>query len=421
MIRSEPRRESLMLSLDTTVTGAQTVATAHADPENLPLPRTPILDWSSFSRHKPADRVHSIDEIEHIAVTTSGRAAIYQALLQLRLAPGSIVLVPTYHCPTMVAPVVLANLEVAYFGIRADGLPDLDSIDAAAARRARAMIVSHYFGLAQSLAEVRQWCDERRIALIEDCAHCYFGNAGDRPVGTWGDFSTASLSKFFPIPEGGVLASARTPIQPLQLAPQGCKAQVKAWADVFESAIQYGRFSGINWLLGCVFKIKNRLGHAKTSGNGSEVQSAPDMMLACDMNRIARAPLAAAMTLKRILPRGQIVANRRRNFAIYARHFENATGARPLFRTSSAEAVPYVFPLWVADPDRVFHALRKQELPVFRWDRIWPGTPRNARDMGPLWSHHVLQLICHQDLSAADVTRTALATLSLLSNGAPRQ
>jgi perosamine synthetase len=185
-----------------------TSETTPAGAERAPLPLKPVLGWTSFSRTEESLRLPSIDDIKYTVITTSGRAAIYQALLQLRLAPGSVVLVPTYHCPTIIAPVILANLEVAYFGLRPDGLPNLDTIDAATAGQARAMIVSHYFGLARSLAEVRQWCDEHQVALIEDCAHCYFGNAGERPVGTWGDLAAASLSKFFPVPEGGILASA---------------------------------------------------------------------------------------------------------------------------------------------------------------------------------------------------------------------
>jgi len=80
------------------------------------------------------------------------------------------------------------------------------------------------------------------------------------------------------------------------------------------------------------------------------------------------------------------------------------------------DAVPYVFPLWVNDADRVYHSLRALALPVFRWDRIWPDTPTLADDVGPSWSQHVLQLLCHQDLGEADVARTALATLALLSS-----
>jgi hypothetical protein len=262
-----------------------------------PLPRAPLLDWSSFSPAKVSAELHSIDNIRHTQMTTSGRAAIYQALLQLRLAPASVVLVPTYHCPTMIAPVILAQLEVAYFGISADGLPKLDSIDPATAAKAKAMLVPHYFGLAKSLDQVRQWCDEHQIALIEDCAHCYFGNAGERPVGTWGDFSTASLSKFFPVPEGGVLASASRTIVALDLAPQGFKAQLKAWVDVFESAVSCGRFAGINWALAGLLRVKNSLAHGRQGDQHRQASAPEDIMLTCDMERISRAPLSPALLL----------------------------------------------------------------------------------------------------------------------------
>ena len=190
------------------------------------LPKGPLLDWSSFQL-TDAPGIPSVEDLPHIAFTTSGRSAIYQTLLQLQLPPNSTVLVPTYHCPTMVAPVLLADLQPIYFGVRTDGLPNLHSIDPAVALHARAMIVSHYFGLAQSLHEVRDWCDSHGIVLIEDCAHCYFGQAGERPIGAWGDYCTASLSKFFPVPEAGLLGSAHHTVRSLQLARQGLKAQIK--------------------------------------------------------------------------------------------------------------------------------------------------------------------------------------------------
>jgi len=380
-----------------------------------PLPRTPLLDWSSFAGPRHLAGVPSIDDIAARCLTTSGRAAIYLALLQLRLDTGSLVLVPTYHCPTMVAPVILAGLRVAYFGIGAQGLPQLDTIDEATAARAKAMLVSHYFGQARSLAEVRQWCDARRIALIEDCAHCYFGSAGQRPVGTWGDFATASLSKFFPVPEGGVLASAGRRIVAPSLTPQGLRVELKSWANVLESAVTYGRLAGVGWALTRIFAIKNQINRSGAASPQDESTATLDMMLACDMGRITRTPASTAVVLKRLLPHGRIITRRRANYGVYSRHFREVDGAYPLYPDAAADAVPYVFPLWVDDAERVYQNLRSQGLPVFRWDRIWPDTPILAHDVGPSWSQHVLQLLCHQDLSEADVTRTAVATLALLS------
>lgn len=381
----------------------------------IPPPRGPTLDWSSF-RIVDAPGLSSIENLANTAFTTSGRAAIYHALRQLQLAPASAVLVPSYHCPTMVAPVILANLTVAYFGLRCDGLPNLDTIDAATAAKSKAMLVSHYFGLAHSLGEVRQWCDDRGIALIEDCAHCYFGEAGERPVGAWGDYSTASLSKFLPVPEGGLLASAHRPIPRLQLAPQGFKAQIKGWIDVFETATKDKRFRGLNSALAFLFRFKNSRLQPQLRAAGPTESAATSMMRDCDMSRIAQAPLGTTMILKAVLPRGRIIVRRQQNFASYARHFAHVEGAKPLFPLPLKTVAPYVFPLWVDDADRVYHALRDQGLPVFRWDRIWLGTPLLDGDVGPMWSRHVLQLLCHQDLSDADIERTSSAILGMLSN-----
>lgn len=382
-----------------------------------PLPRGPILDWSSFQMVDVPD-ISSVENLAHTAFTTSGRAAIYQALLQLRLPPSSTVLVPSYHCPTMVAPVVLANLNVAYFGLRADGLPNLEAIDAVTAKKCTAMIVSHYFGLARSLAEVRRWCDERAIALIEDCAHCYFGQAGERPVGAWGDFSTASLSKFFPVSEGGLLASAHRPILDLRLSPASLRAQAKGWVDVLELATEYKRLAGLNNALAFLFRLKNSRRRPEEETGDSEPSTTDEMLRGCDMARVAQAPLWASMTLKAVLPRGRIIAKRRQNFTLFASHFECLRGARPLFHVNTAsfpQIAPYVFPLWVDDADRVYLGLRAQKMPVFRWDRTWPGAPRLADDAGAPWSRHVLQLLCHQDLSPVDIARTAQAIRRLLS------
>jgi perosamine synthetase len=391
-----------------------------------PLPRFPVLDWGSFRIvHIPG--IASIEDLTYRSITTSGRAAIYCALEQLRLPPGSTVLVPSYHCPTMVAPVLLAKLNVAYFGIQADGLPKLDTIAKETASKSKAMIVSHYFGIGRSLSQIRSWCDDHNIALIEDCAHCFFGTAGDRPVGAWGDYSTASLTKFLPVPEGGLLASAYRPIANLGLAPQGVRAQLKGCIDTLELASIYKRFSGINSLLSFIFWLKNsrqqthpndKHGVDNLEGNASEATEA-SMMQDCDMARVTFAPLWATKILNACLPRGRIVARRQRNFACYARRLIALKGATPIFALSAtqiAQNAPYVFPLWVDDADRVYHALRAQSLPVFRWNRIWPGTPMLAGDVGPLWSHHVLQLLCHQDLNESDIELISDSLLKLLRN-----
>lgn len=378
------------------------------------FPRAPVLDWNSFRRAATPD-VHSVGHLPHVVFTTSGRAAIYQALMQLQLPTNSLVLIPTYHCPTMVAPIICAHLRPTFYGIGPDGLPDLHSINVDIAGKVKAMIVAHYFGLPQSLAKVRSWCDRHDITLIEDCAHCFFGMAGERPVGAWGDYATASLSKFFPVPEAGLVASASRPISRFMLGAPGIGQQVKGCIDVLEHATQYGRLHGLGSALALLFTLKNRRPRADPSSAQVPIASPVDEMLKnCDMARVGLAPLKVSMLLNATLPRGNMIARRQANYELYEQLFAVAANARPLFDSQPEATAPYVFPLWVDDADRVYAGLRAQEFPVFRWDRIWPGTPSLPNDNGQLWSRHVLQLLCHQSLSTSDVAQIAHVTLNLL-------
>ena len=379
------------------------------------LPNRPTLGWSSFM---PGDKVArpSVGDLPCRAYTTSGRAAIWAALEQLALPPGSFVLVPTYHCPTMVAPVILAGLTPVFFAIGSDGLPLLESIDLNTANKAQAMLVAHYFGFPKSLKSVQQWCQDRSISLIEDCAHSYFGYAGERPVGRWGDYATASLTKFFPISEAGLLASGRHDLKPLHLQSPSLRVQAKGVLDVLETSYQYGRLGGISHLLTPIFMLKHRRQRAPLPPNAG---AAPfdNAMSASDMERIRHGPSAAAMAIHRALPYSRIIKRRRDNFSVLALSLANADGARLLENILPDGAAPYVAPLWVDGPtraDAVYQAMRSARLPVFRWDRIWPGTPAANYDAGPLWSRQVLQILCHQDLSADDMDHIAYTTLQLL-------
>lgn len=377
------------------------------------FPRAPILDWNGFARIKTI-KPPSVAELPHRILMTSGRAALYQAFLQLALPSGSVVLVPTYHCPTMVAPVLLSGLAVEFYAVGADGLPDLDAIDTNIKEAYGAIIVPHYFGLPQSLAKVRAWCDQREIALIEDCAHCLFGLAGDRVVGSWGDFATASLSKFLPVPEAGLLASASREIIPFELERRTFFEQIKGVVDVLEHSGMHKGMNPLDIPIKLLSRLKNLRRKAASAPATDVSLPAEDMMRLCDMARIRHRPLWVSSFLNSVLSKGSNIDQRRTNFATYLDAFRGSKHAHPLFPMLPADAVPYVFPLWVDDSERVYAAIRTRQLPVFRWDRLWPGTPEITADVGRDWSKHVLQLLCHQSLSSQDIRGIANEINSLL-------
>jgi len=82
------------------------------------FPRLPVFGWSAFSGERAAP-VPAVLDARYRRFTTSGRAAIEVALRVLGVGPGDKVLVPTYHCPTMIAPVVRSGAEPAFYPITA--------------------------------------------------------------------------------------------------------------------------------------------------------------------------------------------------------------------------------------------------------------------------------------------------------------
>ncbi len=378
------------------------------------LPPLPILSWASRSGPR-ASALPCVLNSPNLVLTTSGRAAILLALEQLHVGRGDQVLLPTYHCPTMVSPAQHLGAEPLFFPITALGEPDLEWLSAQDLSRVRAMVAAHYFGMPKRMGAIRAFCDSKGIALIEDCAHALFGVADGAPVGSWGDYAIASLTKFLPVPDGGCLTSYRRKLSVLRLGGRGVRSELRGLSNTIESGAFYGGLTGLNTVLSWLFWLKGKLrSHPETrlepraNEDGSAYRAAR-----IDIKLAHRRPLMTSRWFAMRTKRDRIVRNRRANYLTLAAHFENAQGCRPLIAELPEHAAPYVFPLWVDDPEIKYQRLRLAKIPLYRWDWLWPETPALAGDSGLSWSRHVFQLPCHQDLTPAQIAELA-TTIKLL-------
>jgi dTDP-4-amino-4,6-dideoxygalactose transaminase len=372
------------------------------------VPRLPIVGRGTFGKRVSASVPSVVDERCYL-LTTSGRAAILLALRALGVGPGDRVLVPTYHCPTMIAPVVHLGAEPRYYPIDDDGLPRLDDLALAAGDRTKALLAAHWFGLPLRLDAVAGWCWERGIAMIEDCAHAFFGFAGDRPVGRTGDLATASLPKFFPVPEGGCLIGREELIKRIELARASIGVQLRSVADVVELAARFGRLGYASGPLRALFALKTRLRRGRPVAEHAPSTPDADDDVSEYLNEATcmRRPAWIAATIFRHTERMRTIAARRANYRRLAQWLADVRGARPLRPRLEEGAVPYVFPLDVDRPEAAYQAIRSAGVPVFRWDRLWPGTPALPGDATSRWSRHVLQLGCHQDIGEQQLASIA--------------
>jgi perosamine synthetase len=394
-----------------------------------PIPRLPVFGWQALAGAKQADTPCMLS-LPGLQFSTSGRASILLVLESLGVGSGDAVLLPTYHCPTMVSPAVELNAVPLFYPLDAQGTPDLAWLSQQDLSQVKVMLAAHFFGLPQPMATIKAWCDARGIALIEDCAHALFGRSDGQAIGSWGTASIGSLTKFLPVPEGGCLVLNRAaPAPRLTAASSGTK--LKAWVDVLHVGAVQKRLTGLNhlisaalgtlrWLRGGAALVPEAPAHYNAPPEIDLKNEAPgsDYLVDAPLAHRELTPLCCTMALH--LPRARIVAKRRQHYEFFLRHTQGFPGLRPLLPTLPADSAPYVFPLWTEHPDPGYTELRRLGMPVFRWNRVWPGVPQLRHDQGMLWSHHVLQLACHQDMTPTELQTLLDAVLKACRADVPR-
>lgn len=380
------------LAGDRAASGPRTVAPRSRDP----YPRQPLLASAYLQANNGSlpDPWHGRDG--RLLWTTSGRAAILLALERAGIRHGHRVLVPAYHCPSMVAPILALGATPVFYGLTPEGAPDIAKLDATGRRPADAMVAAHLFGIPADLRGARALCDAYEMALIEDCAHAFAGH-GVSPIGSFGDHVVASLTKFFPVLEGGLLLSRQGRGESPQLGAAGLVAELRAVFDVVELWASQGdsRFARS---MAPLFRIKRRL-RAAQAARTMDIEPEEDASFRVDTALSHRRALRSTQWLVRHSNWPGIAAARRRNFALYDRLLSGVPHGYCPMKGLPEGAVPYVYPFLVPGSESVYQGLRAQGVPVFRWDRRWPGTPELPGDVSVIWSADLLQLSCHQSLS----------------------
>jgi perosamine synthetase len=375
----------------------------------LQIPRLPVFSFDSLKLGHAIEML-SVAPDRAVVLTTSGRAALLLALHALGVRKGDRVLLPTYHCPTMVAPVVRLGAIPVFYPIGRTAAPDAAFITSDAAAGAKILLAAHFFGLSLPLTDLRRDCDSRGILLIEDCAHAFFGLNEGRVVGSSGAVAIASLPKFFPVAEGGCLVASREAASRITLKPPTILGQATSVLDTLELGVRYRRLGALNVLLGLLFALKDLLRGRRRERDALPTgldNEAVDKTRWLDEVLCERSATWMTRWIVRYTNRARVAQTRRRNYSLFSELLDDLPRARPLFPRLSDDAVPYVFPLHVDDPDPVYRAVREAGVPVFRWDQVWPGTPVLDGDVGLNWARNVFQLGCHQDMDEGDVQLVA--------------
>jgi hypothetical protein len=350
-------------------------------PQVSPLPQLSFgsLRWT---REAPIE-ILGTGRIQHFA---RARYALREAYRLAGLGPSSSLLAPAYHCLTMLDPAIRLGAEIELYPLDANLAPRLDRLEAVLAtcrQPARALLLPHYFGIPQaSLAAIRDFCDRRRIVLIEDCSHALTA-AGE--MGRVGRLAVSSPYKFFPVADGGCLWGQQ--LDPAaELRPAPWSAELKS---VIESLRQIARptptpaplhAAGPAGADRCV----------DSPGISGEYRPADELLQSLRWSR----RLTGRIDLKRL------VARRRSHYMSWRNGLKDLSSkCRALVPELPVEVAPYMFPLLVEQPEDDFDALKRQGLPIWRWDKM----ASSSCEVSASYRLGLWHLPCHQEISDAQL------------------
>ena len=371
------------------------------------LPVAPVLSASALLRgggRRPA----SVLDAGAARFVTSGRIAISLALRQMGVRAGDTVLVPAYHCASMIEPVIWSGAKPVFYRVNANTSVDLDDIALKCDGTVRALMVTNYFGFPQALDTLRRFCDARGLSLLEDCAHSFLGSYAGRPLGSYGDYAIASSMKFFPIYEGGCLVSAYHRLDGIRLSSAGLAFEIKVAFNAIEESFEYGRLPLLAKLVRLPLRLKDRLWRGIKARWRT---AAPPLVPGSSEGGFGfdpawldkRSSLFTRLVLRLVsLPR--MATLRRRHYLRLQAALDGVDGCRPLFAQLPDTVYPWVFPVWCDEPERMFVQLKRLGVPVIRFgEYLWPSVDRSVCANSVALSRHVLQFPCHQELSAAEL------------------
>jgi dTDP-4-amino-4,6-dideoxygalactose transaminase len=149
----------------------------------------------------------------HAVAVSSGTAALHLACAALELQPGDEVIVPAFTFLATANAPRYRGAEPVLCDVVSPEAPNIDArdVERRITARTRAVIAVHMMGYPAELAPLRDLCDTRGIALIEDAAQAFGAEvAPGRQAGTAGRLGCLSFfsKKQLALGEGGMVLTA---------------------------------------------------------------------------------------------------------------------------------------------------------------------------------------------------------------------
>jgi len=143
---------------------------------------------------------------DYCVALNSGTSALHSTLLAHQIGLGDDVLVPSFSFISTANSVlfvdanpIFTDIETTHFGL------DVDSISKNITKKTKAIIPMDYGGLPCKIEEIKKFCEENNLILIEDAAEALGSSINNKKIGSISDASIFSFcgNKVLTTGEGG--------------------------------------------------------------------------------------------------------------------------------------------------------------------------------------------------------------------------
>ena len=144
---------------------------------------------------------------------SSANLLIFQCLINpmvKKLKPGDEVLIPAICWSTSLWPIIQSGLKVKFVDIDLSTLNiDLNDLIKKITKRTKALMLVHALGNCTDMTKLMNICKKNKIILIEDTCEALGSTYKNKPLGTFGDFSSFSFyySHHVTSGEGGMVCT----------------------------------------------------------------------------------------------------------------------------------------------------------------------------------------------------------------------
>ena len=356
------------------------------------LPSRQVTPWQLLHPRRPESFAGLSVFLERGHFTMDGRSAFAQVGQLLGLGRGDRVLVPSYHCRSMVEPFVWLGCEVDFYRLNPALEVDVRDLEARLEKQTKLVVIADFFGFVQSNPTAWRLLESAGVGVLRDCAHRLFLPTLDAPVVA----AVTSLPKMLPLSLGGAwVASPEVEARVLEIARRqtGQRSDLRAF---------------VRWGLDTWHSQSAPVSLPKLRDPALERDAGPDDAPGTGTPRPAEnsdfayfRPEAAWHALSgfeariaRAAPAERIIEKRRANFCALDAAAAQNPKVEALFKLDQT-SVPYVFPIKLKAPRQQFLALRQAGVGIQRWEDI----ARTDCPVANAYREALVQVPCQHDIT----------------------